>query len=326
MPMPMTALLLAVPLPLAAQAVAAPQDADAQAAPPRDQPAHDPAPADQTPAIPPPIRAMIEAAIAAGNDAEVTTIVKYARAADPASGDAVAKLAATWRDERQRAHDTRVRSAGPLELWSGRAELGGYLTTGNSETMGLTGQLDLTREAIQWRHKLRLKADYQRSLGITTREHYLASYEPNYKIDSRRYVYGAVQFEGDRFLGYDQRYSSSFGAGYSVIQSPAMKLDLELGPAYRYTAFTDASVQRSIAARGSVDFGWKLAPGLRLTQAASAYLQQYNSTVSGTTALAARLIGPLSAQLSYVVQYESMPPVGRRTTDTTSRAALVYTF
>ena len=105
-----------------------------------------------------------------------------------------------------------------------------------------------------------------------------------------------------------------------------MKHDLKLGPAYRYTAFTDATTQSCLAARGSLYFAWKFTPGLKLTQVASAYLERYNSTVSGTTALAARVVGPLSAQLSYVVQYESTPPAGRRTTDTTSRASLVYTF
>ncbi|MFW2851237.1 DUF481 domain-containing protein [Sphingomonas sp. TX0543] len=312
----MRALLLTFPLLLANTAIAGVDH----------PPADDNPQAEGEVVIPAPIRAMLDAAIAAGNDAEVATIVKYARTADPASGDAVAKVAAAWRDERARAHDTRVREAGLFDLWRGRAELGGYLTTGNSETVGATGVLDLTREGIQWRNKVRLQADYQRSLGITTREHYLASYEPNYKIDSRRYIYGAAQFEADRFLGYTQRYSSSVGAGYSAIQTPAVKLDLELGPAYRYTAFTDQTAQSSLAARGSMDFRWKFAPGLKLTQVASAYLQQYNSTVSGTTAVAARLLGPLSAQLSYVVQYESMPPAGRRTTDTTSRASLVYTF
>jgi putative salt-induced outer membrane protein len=75
-----------------------------------------------------------------------------------------------------------------------------------------------------------------------------------------------------------------------------------------------------------VDLDWRLTPGLTLRQDASAYLQRYNSTVSSTTAMAAKLLGPLSAQLSYTVQYESMPPIGRVSTDTTSRASLVYTF
>ncbi|RZM03817.1 MAG: DUF481 domain-containing protein, partial [Sphingomonas sp.] len=37
-------------------------------------------------------------------------------------------------------------------------------------------------------------------------------------------------------------------------------------------------------------------------------------------------IGPLSAQFSYNFQYESLPPAGRKTTDTISRASLVYAF
>lgn len=276
--------------------------------------------------IPPPIRAMLDAAIASGNENEVSTIVKYARAADPASGDAVLRIADEWREVRAKDRQTRIVRAGWTDLWVGRAEVGGFITTGNSNTAGATGVLDLTREGLEWRHKLRGRIDYQRSLGITTREHYLAAYEPNWKLDSRRYVYGALQYESDRFLGYSDRYSASAGAGYSAIQSPKVTLNLELGPAFRHTEFTDATVESSIAARGSVDFDWKLTPGLTLRQDASAYLQQFNSTVSSTTAIAAKLLGPLSAQVSYTVQYESMPPEGRVSTDTISRASLVYTF
>lgn len=277
-------------------------------------------------AIPAAIRAMLDAALASGNEGEVATIVKYARAADPASGDAVAQIADTWRGGRQRERETRIRHAGALDLWSGRAEVGGSMTTGNSDTAGATGVIDLTREGLRWRHKLRAQVDYQRSLGVTSREHYLVSYEPNLKVDANSYIYGAAQFESDRFFGYTERYSASAGAGYNAVKTPAVTLDLELGPAVRHTEFTDASVESSLAARGSLDFDLKLAPGLTISQDASAYVQRYNSTLSGTTALAARLVGPLSAQLSYSVQYESMPPLGRVSTDTTSRAALVYTF
>ncbi|ONF95471.1 hypothetical protein SPHI_23700 [Sphingomonas jeddahensis] len=269
---------------------------------------------------------MLDAAIASGNENEVATIVKYARAADPASGDAVLRVANEWRTVQAKDRETRIVRAGWTSLWTGRAEIGGFVTTGNSETAGVTGILDLTREGLEWRHKIRGQADFQRSLGITTREHYLAAYEPNWKVDSRKYVYGALQYESDRFLGYTDRFSASAGAGYSAVQTSALTLNLELGPAFRHTDFTDATTESSIAARGNVDLDWKLTSGLTLRQDASAYLQRYNSTVSSTTAMAARLLGPLSAQLSYTVQYESMPPIGRVSTDTTSRASLVYTF
>ncbi|MEG3164158.1 DUF481 domain-containing protein [Sphingomonas sp. PB2P19] len=276
--------------------------------------------------IPENIRAMLDAALESGNEADVSTIVKYARAADPLSGDAVLAIAEKWKADRAAQRTAVIRQASFLDLWRGRAEVGGYLTTGNSDTAGGSAILDLTREGLRWRQKFRAQADYQSNQNVTVREHYLASYEPNFKIDDRAYVYGAAQYESDRFLGYNNRYSTSVGAGYSLLKTARTKLDLELGPAYRYTQFTDMVVQSSVAARGTVDFSWRITNGLSVSQIASAYVQQDNSTVSGTTAVTAKLIGPLSAALSYNFQYESTPPVGSVSTDTTSRASLVYSF
>ncbi len=276
--------------------------------------------------IPENLRAMLDAALASGNEGEVSTIVKYARAVDPLSGDTVLAIADKWRADRRAAREQVIRQASFLNLWTGRAEVGGFITTGNSETAGGTALLAANREGLQWRHKFRLQADYQESLGVTTRERYLGSYEPNYQISDRAYVYGAAQYESDRFLGYDDRVSLSSGAGYSVLKRRGLQLDLELGPAYRHTAFTDGTTQSSPAARGSLDFRVRLLPGLGVTQTASAYIQRYNSTVSTKSSLEAKLLGPLSAQLSYAVQYESMPPADRENTDTISRAALVYSF
>jgi putative salt-induced outer membrane protein len=276
--------------------------------------------------IPSPIRAMLDAAIAGGNPSEVAIVEKYARGAVPESAKAISAVADTWRHDRDAARTAQIRAAGPFDLWKGNAQIGGYLTTGNTENIGVTGALDLTRESLFWRHKLRVSADYQESLGLVSRERYQASYEPNFKFSPRGYVYGAAQYESDRFLGYDDRVSASVGAGYTAIKSPGATLNLELGPAFRHTSFTDATHERSLAARGSLDFDWKLSSAVSLTQNASAYVQHYNSTVTGTTALNAKLIGPLAAKLSYSVQYESMPPIGRVGTDTTSRASLVYSF
>lgn len=276
--------------------------------------------------IPENVRAMLDAAIESGNDGEVSTIVKYARAADPMSGDAVLAIAQKWRADREAQRRQVIRQAGFLNLWKGRAEVGGFITTGNSETKGGSIVLDASREGLQWRHKFRAQADFQESLGVTTREHYLLSYEPNYKFGERAYVYGASQYESDRFLGYYNRLSVSSGFGYSAIKRGNLQLDLELGPGFRHTEFTDANVESSIAGRGSVDFRWRIMGGLSLTQNASAYVQKYNSTINGTTAVNAKLMGPLSAALSYNFQYESQPPAGRQTTDTITRASLVYSF
>ena len=280
----------------------------------------------EDPVIPSTIKSMLDAAMQSGNEGDVAVIVKYAKDADPASADLVIKIATEWRNERLAQANKKIREADFFDLVKGRAELGGYMSTGNTENVGLTAAIEVKREALEWRHKLRLQADYQESLGLVTRERYLAAYEPNWKFDDRAYMYGAAQYESDRFSGFYDRVSLSSGAGYSAIKSPKVKLDLELGPAYRLTRFIDDKTESNLAARGSMDFGLKLSPSISVTQNASAYLQDANSTVSSRSALLAKLFGPFSAQFSYTLQYESTPPIGRQTTDTTSRAALVVDF
>lgn len=278
------------------------------------------------PEMPDTVKAMLDAAMKAGDEAAVNAIVKYAKAADKASVEVAEKAAGNWKRERREAAERRVREARFLDLVKGRAELGGYVTTGNSETIGLTGVLDVKREGLQWRHKWRAQADYQESLNVVVRERYLASYEPNYKVNDRLYAYGAALFESDRFLGFNQRYSISAGAGYTAINNGSLKVDVELGPAFRHTAFTDDTIESQIAARGKLDLDWKITPGVTFSQDAAAYLQRANSTVTTKTALRVRLFGPLSTQMSYGVNYESTPPIGRKTTDTTSRASLLIDF
>ena len=276
--------------------------------------------------MPDPVRRMLDAAYASGNEGEVATLVKYARAAAPEAADAIDREADGWRAKRREAQQAALAEASIIELWKGRAELGGFISSGNSDVTGLAAIIDLTREGPRWRNKVRLQADYQESDGLVSRERYLFAYEPNYKVGDRTYIYGALQAESDRFLGYDSRFSASAGGGFGAIRSQRLTLDLELGPAFRQTDFTDERMESAVAARGRLDLDWRLTPAITLSQDASAYLQDINSTVASTTAVNARLFGPLSAQLSYAVQYESTPTEGRRSTDTTSRASLVYSF
>jgi putative salt-induced outer membrane protein len=276
--------------------------------------------------VPAELRAMLEAAIASGNEGEVNTLVKYARAAKVPAADAMNRQAEAWKRDRRASAERRLREADFLALVKGRVEVSGFRTEGNTDNIGVSGRLDLRREGLRWRHKLIAQADYQESFGITSRERYLVAWEPNYKFHDRLYAYGAAQYESDPFLGYITRYSVSSGLGYSAIRKTGMRLDVELGPAFRQTDFTDDRYENNVAARGSLDFNWKMTPSITFRQNASAYIQDANSTVASTTAVSAKVLGPLSTQLSYVVQYESLPPFGRQTTDTTSRASVVYEF
>ncbi len=283
--------------------------------------------------LPEPVREMIDAAISTGDEAKVKIVLELARATNP--GDA-AELDAITADYQTSlaaktaaaaaAKEAEIRSAGILANWGGKGELGAFRSTGNAENAGLTAGVALTREGIDWRHKLTARADYQETAGVVTREQYLAAYEPNYKLSDRLYAYGLAQYERDRFQGFSARYSVSAGLGYDVLTGPDVTLTVKAGPAWRRTELVGGSSSSSIAGLAAADLAWKLAETISLTQSASALVQSGSSTFNSDTGLAAKVSGNLSVRLSYTIEHDTAPPLGSVKTDTLSRVTLIYDF
>lgn len=293
--------------------------------------------------LPQPVRAMIDAAIATGDEAKVRTVVELAKATNPdnvAEIDTInAAFLARKTEEKQLAEAKRieaVRTAGLFERWKGRLELGGSRSTGNSSNLGLSAGLDVKRDGIEWTHQLRARADYQRTNGITSREKYFAAYEPRWQFDEDVFLYGLGQFDRDTFSGFDARYALSAGLGYNAIRRPDLNLSLKAGPALRRTDFTNGESDTRVAGLLGLDFDWTIVDGLKLTQdtnavaetggAAVAIFDSRNTTLSLITGLEARITGKLSTRFSYQLDYQSDPQPGTVGTDTLSRVSLVYGF
>lgn len=294
-------------------------------------------------ALPEPVRAMVDAALATGDEAKVRTVIEIARTTNP--GDA-AELAAILKTFETRLADARaaeaankeaaLRSAGMFEHWTGRAEFGGFRSTGNSANTGITASLSAERKGVDWRHKVVARTDYQRANGTTTREQFLARYEPNYNVSPDIYVYALAQFERDRFQGFDARYAASGGIGYQALKTEDLQLSIKAGPAYRVTRFTGGGSENRLAGLIGLDFGWSITDRLKLTQAtnavaetggsAVAIVDSRNTSVDLLTALNARISDKLSARFSHSWEYDSNPPAGAVGTDTLTRMTLVYGF
>jgi len=294
-------------------------------------------------ALPEPVRAMIDAAIATGDETKVRTVVEIAKQTNP--GDAAeidamltrfeAKLAEAKAAEAS-AKEAAIRSAGLLENWSGKGEFGAFRATGNASDTGITTGITVDRQGIDWRHKLTARVDYQRSNGVTTREQYLARYEPNVNISDRFYVYALAQYERDRFQGFSGRYAVSGGLGFQALKRDDIQLSVKVGPAYRVTQFVDGREDSRIAGLVGLDFDWDITDRLKLTQdtnavaetggSALAIIDSQNTTLDLITGLNAKINSSLSARFSYAVEYNSNPPPGAVQTDTLSRVTLIYDF
>ncbi|HWJ69999.1 MAG TPA: DUF481 domain-containing protein [Sphingobium sp.] len=276
--------------------------------------------------LPAPVRTMLDAAIASGNDAEIAAVAKFAKSTNPADSAEIDALVSAHRVAVAAADEAHKRAAGFFQNWHGNGELGGFLTTGNSETSGITVGLALDKEGIDWRHKIRAIADYQRADGVTTRNQWLASYEPNYNVTARLYTFGLAMYEKDRFQGFSDRVTLSGGMGYRVIDSDAMTLDIKGGPAWRRTDWIAEPSTSKFNGLAGADFVWHISPALDFSNNAQALWGDGNSTYSNTAALTAKLSGALSGRLSYGVRHETNPPAINEKTDTVTRATLVYGF
>lgn len=293
--------------------------------------------------LPAPVRAMIDAAIATGDEGKVRTVADIARTTNPADtaeidaivGKFQTDLAARKAAEAE-AKQAALRKADIFDNWSGRGELGGFRGTGNSANTGLVAGLTLDRQGIDWRHKLTGRIDYQRANGVTTREQFLGRYEPNVNVSDRFYAYALAQYERDRFQGFSGRYAVSGGMGYQALKSDDVQLAIKAGPAYRVTQFVDGREESRIAGLVALDFDWKITDSLKLTQdtnavaetgsSAVAIIDSRNTSIDLVTGLDATIYRSLKARLSYSVEYDSNPPPGAVQTDTLSRITLVYDF
>lgn len=276
---------------------------------------------------------MIDAAIANGDEEKARAVIAIARETNPADASEVDAILADYETrlavaakEAEAAKQAEIRSAGLFENWSGAGELGAFRSTGNSDNVGITAGLGLTREGINWRHRLSGRADYQESDGVVTREQYLAAYEPNFKLSGSLFLYGLAQYERDQFQGFSGRYSVSGGLGYDIIKRDDMTLSVKAGPAWRRTDLVGGGGSSSLAGLAAFDFGWRISEGISFTQSGSAFVQSGSSTFISDTGLTAKIANELSVRLSYTIEHDTEPPLGAVKTDTLSRFTLIYDF
>lgn len=293
--------------------------------------------------LPDAARQMIAAAIATGDAAKVDTVAGLARSTWPDEGAAIDALVRPFHQARAEAAAQQaaaaqeaIRTAGLLERWGGEGQIGAFQSSGNTDAVGLTGQLQLKREGIQWEHNLRASADYRRTNGRTDRERFSAGYEPRYTISPHIFAYALTQYERDQVQGFTARYAASGGLGMRVFDTDSLDLSIKAGPAWRRTELVNGTAENSIAALAGLDFDWKISDRVKLTQDANAvaeaggravaFIGGDSTSINLVTGLEGRLSSELSARLSWTLDYNSGPPAGAVATDTLTRFTLVYDF
>ena len=121
--------------------------------------------------------------------------------------------------------------------WSSDAEFGMVLTQGNTETQNINIKFNVLNDRIKWRHEARLEALNNADGDQTTAERYSLFAKTGYKFAGKNYAFGTINYENDRFTGYQYRISEAIGFGRRLTESEAITLDVELGQAVPIVMF-----------------------------------------------------------------------------------------
>src|SRR3546814_8694846 len=86
------------------------------------------------------------------------------------SSDVCSSDLAAYRGEKEKMRLAELRTERFWQGWSGQGELGASTSSGNSESVGVTAGLQLSKEDINWQHKFNALVDYRRANGVTEKE------------------------------------------------------------------------------------------------------------------------------------------------------------
>jgi putative salt-induced outer membrane protein len=226
------------------------------------------------------------------------------------------------------AEEAPEQPAKPAELdpYKGNVELGYVNTTGNTETQTLNAKAKVEALYNKWRQTLQLEALNSSDKKVTTAERYLALLKSDYRFSERDYAFGLLNYENDRFSGYDYRVSLTVGYGRRVIDSELLWLEFEGGPGVRYSKLNDGDTQDEGVLRLAGKLGWQISESSLFEQDLSTEIGEDVTISRSVSALSMQIIGSLAMKLSYTYRHTSEVPEGVKKNDTETSVTLVYKF
>lgn len=237
--------------------------------------------------------------------------------------------------------------------WIGNVGVGVVVTGGNTENKTSNGNIDVTRDLDKWRHNLHIDSLYAADEQGATAEKYFASFQSDYKLSERDYVFAYASYEDDRFSGFEWQATAVVGYGRILLATEDKNLNVEIGPGYRASrtaeVFEEVDGERVRSVQlpdGSFDFNlledneslneaivrlaehfdWQFSPSSRFVQELNVEVGEDNTVTRGLLALESQIIGSLAVRLYYAIKHNTEVPDDTENSDTETGVTIAYNF
>lgn len=236
---------------------------------------------------------------------------------------------------------------------SAEVTLGVLLTSGNTETQSLKGQINVTHDMPIWRNNYVLEGfskkdqnEFETTDGEILREQqrtaerYFASIQTDFKLNSENrglFIFGS--YEEDHFSGY--QYQSTLAAGYSdrLFRTDNSRLDYSIGPGMSFTeteeslasdgTLIEGETERTGVLRISTNYLYQISETTKFTQTLASDIaleSNRNTKTKSETALTVTINSTLALRAGYTILYNSQVPEDIEHADTQTSLTLVYSL
>jgi len=211
--------------------------------------------------------------------------------------------------------------------WTGSAELGSIMTSGNTDTQSLNGGFTANHKGGDWEQTVRFDALTSKEDGETSKEKYSLLGQLDRNFTEHQYAAIVAQQERARFSGYTYQTTVSLNYGYRVLNNDDMKLDLEAGPGYRRDKLKETDeIEEEAIGRLALDYSWVISEGTKFIELMTAEIGSNNSVYKSETGLQSQLQGNLATKITYKIKHVDEVPADTENTDREFGVTLVYSF
>lgn len=216
--------------------------------------------------------------------------------------------------------------------FSGDAELGATITTGNTETTSVKARLDIDHDWGNWENQYLLEALYKKDTGEVTGKRYLGRLQGNYQLSTVNYIFATANHEVDPFTGFTSTTTISSGYGHKFINTDKTEFNIEVGPGYKFKRLDDESAaeagydtDNTWLAYGVMNFEKQLSASSKFKQM---FVGEYGEVFEARseTSITANIIDALAMKFAVVVRYNNTPLDNKESTDTETNMTLLYAF
>lgn len=217
----------------------------------------------------------------------------------------------------------------PPPKLEGTAELAFVGTTGNASTNTLSAGGEVIGRPDKWVLITRANMIRNESEDVLTAESLLFGFRAERVLTNRLSAFGEYVYFQDEFAGVDSRNAVTGGLAIKLFEDAVQSLVADVGLGYLNEQRLTGDDVSSATYGGGARYQWKISPTATLDEEVrltGTFDLAEDWRLGQRVSVTARLTELLSLKVSNTVRYVRTPPIGFRTTDTTTSIALVAKF